>query len=123
MDVLEFVQNVKAILDERRISYARAGRECGAGEEFIRNMERKGSAPSVEKVQQMANYLGMTTSELLGEVPSVPSGQQLPADEVQLLQLYRSLRPEDRPRALGVLEGIASGYTQAAGDGGEKRLA
>lgn len=121
--MLDFVQNVKSILDERGISYARAGRECGAGEEFIRNMERKGSAPSVEKVQQMAQYLGVTTSELLGELPAAGSNQLLTDDELQLLQIYQDLRPEDRPRALELLKVMTRDYTQTAGDGGEKRLA
>ena len=31
------------------------------------NLESKGSLPSVEKVQMLATYLGVTTSELLGE--------------------------------------------------------
>lgn len=70
MDIENFVQNLKSILDARGISYARAGRESGAGEEFIRNMERKKSIPSVEKVQMLADYLGVTTSELLGEEAS-----------------------------------------------------
>lgn len=73
MDVENFVKNLKAILDERGISYARAGRESGAGIDFIRMMELRGSVPSYIKVQMMAQYLGMTTSELLGETKSVPA--------------------------------------------------
>lgn len=67
MDIQGFVQNVKRILDERRISYSRAGRESGAGIDFIRDMERKGSWPSTEKILKMADYLDVTVSELLGE--------------------------------------------------------
>lgn len=76
MDVQVFVQHLKSLLDERGISYSRAGRESGAGEDFIRNMERRNSAPSFVKVQQMADYLGVTTSELLGEKkdPATVSG-------------------------------------------------
>ena len=67
MDVENFVKNLKAILKERGISPSRAGRESGAGIDFIRMMEVRKSAPSYLRVQQMAQYLGMTTSELLGE--------------------------------------------------------
>lgn len=70
MDVENFVKTLKSILDERGISYSRAGRESGAGIDFIRVMERQKSVPSYIKVQQMAQYLGMTTSELLGEKES-----------------------------------------------------
>lgn len=73
MDVDIFVKNLKAILKERGITPATAGRESGCGQAFIPNMEHKGTSPSVAKVQQMAQYLGMTTSELLGEKKSGPA--------------------------------------------------
>ena len=42
-------------------------------------MKRKGTMPSVEKIRLLANYLGVTTSELLGEaVGSSPSGVRIP---------------------------------------------
>lgn len=85
MDVDIFVENLKRILKERGISPSRAGRESGAGQEFIRTMERQKSAPSYIKVQQMAKYLGMTTSELLGEKesdsPADPGIEEAPSPE------------------------------------------
>ena len=93
MDIQIFVQNVKRILDERGISYSRAGRESGAGIDFIRNMERKGSWPSTEKILQMADYLGMTAGELLGEeiapTPVAEGGPRYPPE-------YDLLDPEDQ---------------------------
>lgn len=42
-------------------------------------MKRKGTMPSVEKIRLLANYLGVTTSELLGETPgSSSSGVRIP---------------------------------------------
>ena len=38
----------------------------GAGRNFMDNI-KKGSIPSVAKVQMLAEYLGVSTSELLGE--------------------------------------------------------
>lgn len=78
MDVDIFVEKLKRILKERGISPATAGRESGCGQDFIPNMEHKKSAPSYLKVQQMAQYLGMTTSELLEEenVPAAGSGDK-----------------------------------------------
>lgn len=78
MDIQVFVQNVKRLLDKRGISYSRAGRESGAGIDFIRNMERLGTAPSIEKVSKMADYLGVSVGELLGEEKGpapVPEGE------------------------------------------------
>lgn len=81
MDVQVFVQNVKRLLDERGISYSRAGTESGAGIDFVRNMERKGTEPSIGKVIQMADYLNVTINELLGEKKEPAS---VPKDETKL---------------------------------------
>lgn len=44
-------------------------RESGVGTSLINNIETEGTPPSAEKVQLLADYLGVTTSELLGEAP------------------------------------------------------
>lgn len=100
-----FVQNLKKILDERGISYAQAGRESGAGVDFIRNIERRGSAPSFVRVQQMAQYLGMTTSELLGEEekPTPTYGDGLSEDQLEVIRRYKAAPPALRAAALAVL--------------------
>ena len=93
MDIQDFVQNVKRLLDQRGISYSRAGRESGAGIDFIRNMERKGSWPSTEKILQMADYLGVSVSDLLGEEKEpapVAEGRPIYPPE------YDQLSPEDK---------------------------
>lgn len=100
-----FVQNLKKILDERGISYAQAGRESGAGVDFIRNIERRGSAPSFVRVQQMAQYLGMTTSELLGEEekPTPTYGDGLSEEMLEVIRRYKAAPSALRAAALAVL--------------------
>lgn len=64
-----------------------ACRESGVGTSFINNIE-KGSAPSVDKVQKLSAYLGVTTSELLGEEKEpapVSEGEPLYPPEYDLL--------------------------------------
>ena len=68
MDRDLFVENVKNICNLRGIAPTVACRESGAGRNFINHIEVRGSIPSVEKVSLLAAYLGVTTSELLGEV-------------------------------------------------------
>lgn len=93
MDIQDFVQNVKRLLDQRGISYSRAGRESGTGIDFIRNMERKGSWPSTEKILQMADYLGVSVSELLGEeIKTATAAENAPLSPPG----YDLLGPEDR---------------------------
>lgn len=105
MDIQDFVQNVKRILDERKISYSRAGKESGAGIDFIRNMDRKGSWPSTEKILQMSDYLGVSVSELLGEKkePTPEDGSGLDAEHNELISLYDAASPVLRAAALAVL--------------------
>ena len=69
MNVEIFVQNIKNICKSRGTNPTSAGEASGAGRNFMDNI-KKGSIPSVAKVQMLADYLGVTTSELLGE----PSG-------------------------------------------------
>lgn len=66
MDAQLFVQNVKKHCKIKGIKPTPACRESGVGTSFINDIER-GKKPSIEKVQLLAAYLGVTTSELLGE--------------------------------------------------------
>ncbi|MBM6926933.1 helix-turn-helix domain-containing protein [Pseudoflavonifractor phocaeensis] len=68
MDAKEFVQNIKLLCDRKGVKPTVACKESGAGKDLINQIERRGSMPSIEKVQLLADYLGVTTSELLGEV-------------------------------------------------------
>ena len=67
MNALIFVQNVKSLCKIKGIKPTIACEQSGAGKNLLNHIETRGSIPSVEKVQLLANYLGVTTSELLGE--------------------------------------------------------
>lgn len=76
MDTTVFVQNVKYYCDLKGIKPTIACKESGAGKDLINQIETRGSIPSVAKVQMLAEYLGVTTSDLLGEKkePATVSG-------------------------------------------------
>lgn len=79
MDAKEFVQNIKLLCDRKGVKPTVACKESGAGKDLINQIERRGSMPSIEKVQLLADYLGVTTSELLGETPGASSaGVRIP---------------------------------------------
>lgn len=67
LDGRKLVQNIKSICKIRNLLPTAACIESGVGKSFIGDINR-GRTPSVEKVQMLAAYLGVTTSELLGEV-------------------------------------------------------
>lgn len=110
MDNSKFVQNVKLFCDRIGVKPTAACRESGAGERLLENVKR-GSEPSVGKVQLLAQYLGVTVSDLLGETKPEDltlrdSGAQLYATdllrltvaEVEMILAYR--RATERDRAL-----------------------
>lgn len=68
MDKEQFVQNVKKYCALKGVKPTNACKESGVGGSFLNDIER-GRRPLVTKVQMLAEYLGVTTSELLGETP------------------------------------------------------
>lgn len=93
MEVEKFVQNVKNLCALKGIKPTVACDESGAGKNLLGQLIHRGTIPSVERVQLLAQYLGVTTSELLGEVPR-PADISAPA--MQFVKLYLSLPAEVR---------------------------
>lgn len=71
--------------------------ESGAGKDFISNI-KKGQTPSVAKVQMLADYIGISTSELLGEKiqPATREGDELDEQTARLVDKLRQMAPEDQ---------------------------
>ena len=70
MDLEKLELNVQEFCSAKHVTPTVAFRESGIGKNFFDNM-RRGSAPSIEKVQKLAQYLGCTTSDLLGETAPI----------------------------------------------------
>lgn len=111
MDIELFVHNVKELCKIKGVSVNTAVTESGAGARLVDNVKR-GSEPSVGKVQKLAEYFGVTTSQLLGEVyikhsagkvlmeggadgpkPASPEEDGLSVEEIRLLQKFRAADP------------------------------
>lgn len=107
MDSTSLVQNVKELCKARGVLPTIACRESGAGKDLLNQMERRGSIPSVEKIQLLANYLGCTVSDLLGEKKEptlvTESGPRDPL-EAQLMNLVRQLSPDSKKMLIAQLE-------------------
>lgn len=72
MDKEKFVQNIKYYCGKKGVKPTVALAESGAGKDLVGKLTGRGSVPSVEKVQLLAQYLGCTVSDLLGEDPTPP---------------------------------------------------
>lgn len=68
---------------------------------MINQIERRGSVPSVERVQFLAQYLDVTVGELLGEQPpDVPKFPEHP----DLVILYDQLSEEAQQEVMAFIE-------------------
>ena len=67
MEIEKVVQNIQRICKERGTTTTVACKESGAGKDMVSALKKQGTIPSVEKMSRLAAYLGVTTSELLGE--------------------------------------------------------
>ena len=74
LDTELFVQNIKKICLAKGVKPTVACRESGAGPNLVSQLIH-GTVPSVERVQLLAQYLGVTVSQLLGEDASELSAQ------------------------------------------------
>ena len=67
MEISTVVENIRRICTERGTTPTVACKESGAGKDMVTNMKKKGTQPSIERIQLLAKYLNVTTDELLGE--------------------------------------------------------
>lgn len=89
MDRELFVQNIERYCAQKGVKPTNACRDSGVGTSFVTDIKR-GQTPSVAKVQQLAQYLGCTVSDLLGETPgTLPAVPEGPTE--QFLKLFSSL--------------------------------
>ncbi len=100
MDKDDFVQKVKLLCIMKGIKPTNACKECGVGGSFLSDISR-GQIPSVNRVQALAKYLGVTTSELLGEDASEIS--QGPA-QPYLVMRYNQLSQAGQEDVMTFLE-------------------
>ncbi len=107
MNVDVFVQNVKSLCKAQGTTPSAASEASGAGRNFMDNI-KKGSIPSVAKVQMLAEYLGVTVSDLLGEKKE-PTVQDdgLSEGERALMTLFRQLTPDQQEMVLRMVQAAA----------------
>lgn len=93
MDREILVQNIKLFCKKKGVKQTVACRESGVGVSFVNDIVR-GQTPSVAKVQMLADYLGVTTSELLGEKQPATGEGDLSPDAFSVLAAYQQATPE-----------------------------
>ena len=98
MDREILVENIKRYCAIKGMKPTPACRESGVGTSFITDISR-GQTPSVAKVQALAQYLGCTVSDLLGEEKAenaktaAPEGSGL---SEEFARIFSGLTPENQ---------------------------
>lgn len=108
MNAERFVQIIKELCQKKGEAPTVVCKNAGVGSSFISDVNR-GQTPSVAKVQMLAEYLGVTTSRLLGETekPEAVEGPGLSEGEELLIQLFRMLPQEEKDAVLRVVQAAA----------------
>lgn len=115
-----FVQNIKKYSERKGVKPTVACKESGVGSSFINDIER-GRRPIITNVQMLAEYFGVTTSELLGEEkPAGPETSGLSEEMIEIISLYDKATPELQAAALAMLRAAeAARSAPGAEKGGE----
>ncbi|MBC5736108.1 helix-turn-helix transcriptional regulator [Lawsonibacter sp. NSJ-52] len=89
MDVMKVVQNIQELCNSKGVKPTVAARESGAGKDLITNMKKRGTQPSIEKIRLLAEYLGCSVSDILGEKEKEPT---IVSDDGHAAKLAQALR-------------------------------
>ena len=100
MDPLKIVENIQRLCVAKGTTPTVACRESGVGKSLVSNLKNRGNWPSAEKLHILAAYLGVTTSELLGEEDPHGEGPTQP----YLVMRYNSLSPASQDKLMTFLE-------------------
>lgn len=98
--MLNILENIKTLCRERGISLRQLEHGCGLAPRYVYKWET--SVPGIDKVANVADYLGVTIDELLGR--SEPS---VSAADRQILELFHQLNEDGQGAAVAMLQGLA----------------
>lgn len=121
MDINKLIQNIDLLSAQKGVNKTNALAESGAGKNFISNI-MKGSDPSIGKVEQVADYYGVSIDYLLGRTSAPEQPMQFQTTkEQQILEAYKA-HPELQPaidKLLGIEEETETGRAAARSENDE----
>ena len=94
------ISNILKFCAARNVKPTVACTEAGVGKNFVTNMKR-GQTPSVASVADLAAWLGVSSSDLIGDAA-------VPADLAPLAAAWAELNEEGRERLIAYAEDIVA---------------
>lgn len=109
---MEISKKIKELREEKQISQYQLALALQLPRYILSNIEQGRTEPNLDYLVKLADYFGVTTDELLGRENFatgnvIITGEQLSADEKQLLELYRALPIRDKAELVGFAKGLA----------------
>ena len=101
MDKDIMISNIRKFCAARNVKPTVACIAAGVGKSFVSDLDR-GINPSVAKVADLAAYLGVSTSDLVGDAKT-------PADLAPLADAWAELNDEGRERLVEYAEDLVRG--------------
>ena len=98
MDKDALIENILRCCSAAGIKPTIACTEAGVGKSFVSHI-RDGQTPSVAKVADLAAFLGVSTSDLVGDVRALPA---------PLLAAWDALNEEGREKLIDYAEDLAA---------------
>ena len=98
-----FLENVKKYCAINDVKPTVACVKSGAGRNLLNQLANNGTIPSIERVQLLAQYLGCTVSDLLGEESTkITQAADPKADDLcqEFARLFTSLSPENQNKVI-----------------------
>lgn len=101
MDKEILIANIRKYCAARNVKTTAACIEAGVGKSYVSSIAR-GQTPSVASVADLAAYLGVSTSDLVGDA-------RTPADLAPLADAWAELNEEGRERLIAYAEDLVAG--------------
>ena len=102
-------ERIKHLRDLHNLTQAELGRIAGVSDQAVSTWENGSAEPRMGAIQKMADYFGISKGWIIGESPLDDSEPVLVCSnegERRLLEMYRSLNPIGKKRALQDLEDL-----------------
>lgn len=95
-----FLENVKKYCAINDVKPTVACVKSGAGRNLLTQLANNGTIPSIERVQLLAQYLGCTVSDLLGEDNTQAAAPKSSGPEDEFVRVFSQLTPENQNQVL-----------------------
>lgn len=100
----ELIEKIDLLSSRNGISRSKALIDSGVGKDFISDIKRKNTTPSIKKLQMLADYFNVSTDYLLGNEQKESPSTQLSEKEQELLDLFKLLNADEQAAYLALMK-------------------